>query len=235
MVEDTVMNNTAKEAILQRIRAALGDEQTGWGARKKSAREDTRNLKTERGYRTHSEMNKQQRVRLFVRHVEEYKARVSEISEQELPQTVSDICSAEKVKKLVIPPGLDEKWLPGPESGLTYLSDEPDQLSHDELDNSDAVLTGCFRAVAQTGTIVLNAGLGQGRRALTLIPDFHICVVRREQVTGIVPEVFWELEPVIREEGAPVTFISGPSATSDIELDRVEGVHGPRRLHVVIV
>lgn len=234
MVEDPVMN-TAKEAILQRIRAALGDDQSVWGEKKKSTRMDTRNLKTERGYRTHGDMNKQQRVRLFVRHVEEYKARVSEISEQELPHTVSDICSAEKVKKLVIPPGLDGNWLPGPESGLTFLRDEPDQLSHDELDKSDAVLTGCFRAVAQTGTIVLNAGPGQGRRALTLLPDFHICVVRREQITGIVPEVFWELDPVIRDEGAPVTFISGPSATSDIELDRVEGVHGPRRLHVVIV
>ena len=107
-------------------------------------------------------------------------------------------------------------------------------LTAAELDELDGAITGCAVAIAETGTFVLDGGAGQGRRALSLVPDLHVCVVRAEQVVGLVPEAIEHLEQAVRE-GRPLTFVSGPSATSDIELNRVEGVHGPRILHVLLV
>jgi L-lactate dehydrogenase complex protein LldG len=110
---------------------------------------------------------------------------------------------------------------------------EDDGLSVPQLDELDGALTGCAVAIAEVGAFVLDGGEGQGRRALTLVPDLHICVVREDQVVGLVPEAVARLERSVRA-GRPLTFVAGPSATSDIELDRVEGVHGPRVLHVVV-
>ncbi|HEY5726071.1 MAG TPA: LUD domain-containing protein, partial [Methylomirabilota bacterium] len=106
-------------------------------------------------------------------------------------------------------------------------------LDAHELDRLDGTLTGCALGIAETGVLVLDGGAGQGRRALTLVPDFHVCVVRAGQVVDLVPEAVERLEPAVRE-GRPLTFIAGPSATSDIELNRVEGVHGPRTLRIVV-
>jgi L-lactate dehydrogenase complex protein LldG len=103
-----------------------------------------------------------------------------------------------------------------------------------ELDALDGILTACELAIAETGTIVLASGAGSGRRALTLVPDLHICLVEADQIVELVPEAIARLGPVVRDMRRPLTLVSGPSATSDIELDRVEGVHGPRRLAVVI-
>ena len=106
-------------------------------------------------------------------------------------------------------------------------------LGPHDLDALDGSLTGCALAIAETGVLVLDGGTAQGRRALTLVPDFHICVVAADQIVDLVPEAVERLEPAVRE-GRPLTFIAGPSATSDIELNRVEGVHGPRTLRIVI-
>ena len=119
---------------------------------------------------------------------------------------------------------------------MEFLFDESDsKLTHQQLDESDGVITTCAFAVAQTGTIILDAGEGQGRRALTLVPDYHLCIVREDQIVELVPEGFLLVGSSVMKEGRPITFISGPSATSDIELSRVEGVHGPRRLEIIII
>ena len=140
-------------------------------------------------------------------------------------------CARQRVGSLVAPADLPEGWRP---DGVAVALDEP-PLANRRLDRADGALTGCALAIAETGTIVLDAGAVQGRRALTLLPDLHICVVRAGQIVASVPEAFELLAASVRESARPLTLISGPSATSDIELKRVEGVHGPRRLEVVIV
>ncbi|WP_199036412.1 LutC/YkgG family protein [Glycomyces salinus] len=129
-----------------------------------------------------------------------------------------------EAKKVVVPADLPAGWRRG---GAEYIED--DALATDELDGMDAVLTGCAAAVAVSGTIMLDAGPAQGRRAITLVPDHHVVVVGRDQIVGHLAQALPRLSRT-----DPQTWISGPSATSDIELQRVEGVHGPRRLDVVI-
>ncbi|HEV2535922.1 MAG TPA: LUD domain-containing protein, partial [Streptosporangiaceae bacterium] len=128
----------------------------------------------------------------------------------------------------VVPDGLPDGWLAELPSGITLARDEP-SLPPAALDQLAGVVTGCAVAIAETGTIILDHGPAQGRRALTLVPDFHLVVVRSDQVAADLADAFARLDP-----GRPHTLISGPSATSDIELIRVEGVHGPRNLHVLI-
>jgi L-lactate dehydrogenase complex protein LldG len=107
-------------------------------------------------------------------------------------------------------------------------------LSADELDRIDGAITGCAGAIAETGTLLLDGQDASGRRLITLVPDHHICVVTVDQIVGVVPEAIAALAPAVRERRAPITLVSGPSASSDIELTRVEGVHGPRHLVVLI-
>ena len=132
-------------------------------------------------------------------------------------------------RRLAVPAELPRRWRP---RGVELVEDA--DLPNEQLDALDGVLTGCALAIAETGTIVLDGGARQGRRALTLVPDWHLCVVEVDQIVETVPQAVERLEPAVRE-GRPLTFVSGPSATSDIELSRVAGVHGPRALTVLLV
>lgn len=173
----------------------------------------------------------------FVERVTEYRATVERVRAGDLSATVAAACRTLAVRRLAVPGDLPEEWLFGAAAGgVAVLRDGPaGALPTHELDRCQAVLTGCAVALAETGTIILDGGRAQGRRALTLVPDLHFCVVREDQVVDLVPEAMAQLGDTVRQEGSPLTLISGPSATSDIELDRVEGVHGPRTLHVFLV
>jgi len=214
----------AKETILWRVRRATLDVPEG---------ERPEDVPVERGYRKVGEEARDEIVARFAEHVAEYEATVHRAEEADLPARVGEILERRGLKTLVVPPLLPEAWIP---EGVEVLRDAAGtRLTNEELDGADGVLTGCALGIAQTGTIALDAGPGQGRRALTLLPDYHLCVVREEQVVDLVPEAFAKLEETVKGEGRAVTFISGPSATSDIELNRVEGVHGPRALEVLVV
>lgn len=217
--------SAAREEILRRVRRATRDV---------PETESPKDIPIERGYRKVDDAPRAEIVERFAERTAEYKAKVSRVGASDLPGAIEDALKARGIEKLVVPPGLPEAWIPG---AVEVLRDGGSgaQLANDELDRSDGVLTGCALGIAQTGTIVLDAGEGQGRRALTLLPDYHLCIVREDQVVGLVPEAFAELRDTVVAERRAITFISGPSATSDIELNRVEGVHGPRTLEVLIV
>lgn len=213
----------AREVVLGRIRAALG------GERPAGTYDDI-----PRDYRLQDEEPREQRVVVFVERVREYRATVERVAPESLAEAVGAACAARGFRTLLVPPDLPPAWLAGlPAAGVTVTSDAA--LPVAELDACDAVLTGCALGIAQTGTIVLDGGATQGRRALTLVPDAHLCVVGEDQIVGLVPDAIAALAGAARDERRPITFISGPSATSDIELSRVEGVHGPRTLVVFVV
>jgi L-lactate dehydrogenase complex protein LldG len=214
---------TAKETILWRIRHATRDV---------SEQERPEDVRVERGYRKEGDEARGEIVSLFAERTAEYDAEVHRVTHDELPEAIEEALKRRGVRRLVIPPYLPKGWIP---EGVETLHDAARfRLTNQDLDESDGVLTGCALGIAQTGTIVLDAGRAQGRRALTLLPDYHLCVVREEQIVGLVPEAIAKLEKTVKAEGRAITFISGPSATSDIELNRVEGVHGPRTLEVMI-
>ncbi|HYW35682.1 MAG TPA: lactate utilization protein C [Balneolaceae bacterium] len=212
----------AKNEILKRIRRGLQDV---------PEEETPEKYPVQREYRQKSDLGQQELVQLFAERVGEYKAVVSKIEQASLAEKIAESCRSQGVKQLVVPPEFPKKWLPG-EPDL--LDDGSKRLTKSELDASDGVISTCRLAVAETGTIVLDGGAGQGRRALSLVPDYHLCIIEANQIVGSVPEAFSQLAETVRKSGPPVTFISGPSATSDIELNRVEGVHGPRRLEIII-
>jgi L-lactate dehydrogenase complex protein LldG len=221
--EDGLMAS-AKETILWRIRHATRDVPEG---------ERPEDLAIERRYRKEDDAAREEIVERFAERVAEYEATVRRVSKDELPGAIEEALTRRGVTRLVVPPYLPKEWIP--ENVETLRDAARPRLTKEELDDSDGVLTGCSLGIAQTGTIVLDSGRAQGRRALTLLPDYHLCVVREDQIVGLVPEAFAKLEETVKGEGRAIIFISGPSATSDIELDRVEGVHGPRTLEVLIV
>lgn len=169
----------------------------------------------------------------FVEMTVDYKAVVRRVPAAGVPGAIAEMLLAAKVGSAVLPAGLDADWRAAiAAAGITVHSDLP-PLSHQELNAIDAVVTASAVSIAETGTIVLDHAADQGRRALTLVPDTHLVVVRADQVVSDVPEAVGRLAGAV-SDGNPLTWISGGSATSDIELIRVEGVHGPRTLLVVL-
>jgi L-lactate dehydrogenase complex protein LldG len=202
----------ARDAILGRIRAALADRPPGADI----PRDYDRALPPGTDI-----------AELFVERVSDYRATVHRTTDDRLPGAIAAVLAARGATRVAAPVGLPDAWLAAAE--LERVVDDP-PLTYGDLDGLDGVVTGCAVAIAETGTIVLDGGPDQGRRAISLLPDLHVCVVTASQIVGTVPEALERLEPT-----RPQTWISGPSATSDIELQRVEGVHGPRVLDVVFV
>ncbi len=211
--------STSRDTVLARIRHALTDV---------PAVEPVEPATSERGYATaHVPDDPATLLDLLADNLTDYRAHVHHTSPDALPALLARLLADRGARTVVVPAGLPEGWLA--EAAVEQLPDGG-TLTARRLDETDSVVTACALAVAETGTIVLDAGPGQGRRLLTLVPDHHICVVRADQVVASVPRALPLLDPA-----RPQTWISGPSATSDIELDRVEGVHGPRTLEIVIV
>ncbi|MFC4640336.1 LutC/YkgG family protein [Deinococcus hohokamensis] len=167
-------------------------------------------------------------VEQFAEFAAEYRANVVRLSSGQLPQVIADRLSARGSARVIVPHDLPQGWLPA------ELSVSRDDHEATDLTSFQAVITAAAVGVAETGTVVLDHGAGQGRRALTLVPDHHLCVVRESQVVDSIPEAVALLQSAV-QRGQPLTWISGPSATSDIELSRVEGVHGPRILDLLLV
>ena len=209
---------TARDEVLGRIRTALGPDRSEALA------------PVPDGYRSQAGLSSTELLDLLAERLSDYRAVVRRAEPARLLDIVAVAVAERGARRLVVPPGLD---LPGLElqSALDGVDlAEDDGLSARELDGFDGVITRAAVAIAETGTIILDGSAGQGRRALSLIPDYHLCLVQAGQVVGLVPEAVARLRP-----DRPLTWISGPSATSDIELDRVEGVHGPRTLEVILV
>ena len=211
----------AREQILARIRSALGDVPSD---------EQPGDVAAPREYRRGVAMEPSTLVPRFEERLRDYGAGCDRTLSSDLADAVIGVCAELGLRSLVIPPDVPAAWRP---DGVALREDHG--LSTAELDEVDGVLSGCAVAIAETGTLVLDGRGASGRRAITLVPDHHICVVTVDQVVAIVPEGIARVAPSVLEHRSPITFVSGPSATSDIELNRVEGVHGPRHLHVLIV
>lgn len=209
-MDQTYQYSDAKTEIFARLRNSLSDHPAPPAVPREYRRV---------GERTGAEV-----VDVLIDRLEDYKANVYRDDLASLPNRISALLED---RSCVIPAGVSEEWLPDRD----FIVDHADQpLTIDDLDSIDTVLTGSTVSCADTGTIFLSAQPNEGRRAITLVPDHHICVVFEKDVVDLVPQALEAIEGT-----RPITMISGPSATSDIELERVEGVHGPRRLDIIIV
>ncbi len=209
---------TAKDEILKRISSSSASGSSGatlQGVRGKPPAESPR---------TQSQI-----VDQFIEYASEYKAYVLRTTGEELPDVIDARLKQRGSEKVVIPPDFPQRLLP---PGLDATPD--DIFDGQALDAFDASITAAAVGIAETGTVVLDAGPGQGRRALTLVPDHHICILLEDRIVDSVLQAVDRLKESVKA-GLPLTFISGPSATSDIELQRVEGVHGARKLDILVV
>jgi L-lactate dehydrogenase complex protein LldG len=203
------LNTTAREEILARIRAARSGEPP--------------EVDIPRNYHAAGVMPSNGAVDLLVDRLEDYGATVRRCPADRVPAAIAEMLDACGARRIVVPDGLSPQWVSAVPEPLL------DPGAIDVLDTADGVLTSVTTAIAQTGTLVLDHGPRQGPRAYTLVPDLHLAVVAVDQIVAAVPDGVAALDPL-----RPQTWISGPSATSDIELDRVEGVHGPRTLLVIV-
>lgn len=215
-----VVTNPARAEVLRRIRAAKGGvasadvARTGWSA-------------VARRYRREATRSREAVLKLLVDRLQDYDARVVQAMHIDVRTAAARMLKERKATRMVIPRGLAAEWLP---ADVEFVVD--DGLPAAELDQVDGVMTGATLAIAETGTVVLQNAAGQGRRAVTLVPDYHLCVVRVEDVVETVPEAIGRLRATAN---LATTFVSGPSATADIEMTRIKGVHGPRFLDVILV
>jgi len=211
---------STKDQILHRIRVAnrgISDAviaQTGWST-------------LARGYKRIATQTREGVLNLLEDRLRDYDAQVIRSTPADVLRCVAERLSARGKQRLVVPPGLPAELLP---PGFTFVLDE--SLTPAELDEMDGVITASTVAIAETGTVVLQNVLGQGRRAATLVPDYHLCLVRADDVVETVPEAIARLQATAI---LSTTFVSGPSATADIEMTRIKGVHGPRFLDVILV
>jgi len=201
----------SKEQVLAAVRGAI---------------KDVAAPEVPRAYSRDLGLDRQGLVELFARQVDDYRAEVQIVDHSEIGRVIGRLLADRRIGSVVVPDDLDPAWLTTVTSRVVRDSTE---LTAKELDQIDGVITGSAVGIALTGTIVLDTGRIQGRRAISLVPDTHLCVVDADDIVGTVPEAVARLDA-----SRPLTWISGPSATSDIELDRVEGVHGPRNLIVLI-
>ncbi|MDT0464257.1 LutC/YkgG family protein [Streptomyces gibsoniae] len=210
--------SNSRDLILGRVRRALADVPKGDTPYEQDVPRDYRER--------HGERTPAETVELLAENLADYRAIVHRTNTAELPSTLAGLLAARGARTVLVPSGLPTDWL----TGVEQVPDRAESTPY-ELDRVDSVVTGCTVAIAETGTLVLDGSPDQGRRRITLVPDHHICVVLvPDQVVDSVPQALRRLVPE-----RPLTWISGPSATSDIELERVEGVHGPRTLEVVLV
>ncbi|POX61122.1 lactate utilization protein C [Streptomyces sp. Ru62] len=211
---------SSRERILGRVRRALADVPADEGPYEEAV---PRDYLREHGRRTTGET-----VELLAENLVDYRAVVHRCDAEELPLLVMRLLAERGSQEVLVPPGLPPEWMSAADP--VRIHDRVADTAQ-RLDRVDSVVTGCAVAIAETGTIVLDGSPDQGRRRISLVPDHHICVVRvPDQVVSSVPQALERLDPT-----RPLTWISGPSATSDIELDRVEGVHGPRTLEVILL
>jgi L-lactate dehydrogenase complex protein LldG len=212
----------SRQLILDRIRVALD-------VRSDDPRENRKLREWQaipREYRSRATLQEPDRIALFEERIRHYNANTY-YSDGSVAAEIAYILSNRGKRILIVPAAFPSRWLP---DGFMFIPD--DNLTYEQLNSNDGVVTTCTLAIAVTGTIVLESSPEQGRRATTLIPDYHLCVLRRQDIVEVVPEAFLKLEGI---KDHPLTFISGPSATVDIEMTRVRGVHGPRTLDVLVV
>jgi L-lactate dehydrogenase complex protein LldG len=211
---------SSRRQILDRIRAATRD----------SARSPEQAAgsyaRLPRDYVCHGALPEKSRIGLMLERLREYDAEVAECTPNALPAAIAAQLAASGRRRFVAPPGLPPGWLaPGFEWKIDHA------LATDEIEQAEGVVTTCFCAIADSGTLVLHHSASEGRRVLSLLPDWHLCILRSSQIVETLPEYF----SLCGQVPALVTWISGPSATADIEMTRIKGVHGPRFLHVILV
>ena len=204
----------SRQQILDRIRRATVDRSPG--ARGELARE----------YIQRGHLDRSACIQLMIERLREYDAEVVECEPRDLTACIADCLRRSSKRILVAPPGLPAEWLV---QGFSWKVDK--DLPHAAIEDSDGVLTACFAAIADSGTIVLHHSPSEGRRVITLLPDGHFCILRTSQIVETLPEYF----KLCEQPPKLATYISGPSATADIEMTRIRGVHGPRFLHVIVV
>lgn len=207
----------ARAAILDRIRSGLAADPAP----------SPLDSAIPRHYIRAGKLSPEERIALFLERLRDYDAHVVETTAAALPQTIAAILAKHHRRKVIAADGLPSEILP---TTFTFLPER--EAGIDDLNSCDGIVTTCTVAIAFTGTIVLTHGPGEGRRLLTLLPDRHLCIVRADQVVETVPEAIGRLAPFATH---PLTFISGPSATADIEMTRIRGVHGPRFMDAVVV